>query len=738
MMAKSSILFVLVLTLVLLSDSVGAETSMDEGSGAIKYEPTAKDRGKITISLDGGVIFQAAVSVVKGRSGALGKREFERFELRVVKDKLLSETSRRSPDDLRTEPSQAETHVLEFNVLGVEDAGISLKGQIQGGGLLPCIPDAPSGTHSPLRAVSGDSLSSLNTGVYSRQGDWAILFEQSEGLRLKPVSRQGVTQAVTVEASSPLLRIQYKPGFFKRHRGIAWFNPEQYNVRDTVPAGWISWKAYGAGITEEQVKSVADWASEKLVPYGLDSLIIDDGWFGGSDGGMMHNALPGVDWTKANERFPGGVKALADYVHERKMKIGLWLSPFGFSGDTSQHPDWWVRKEKDGDYLRNVWHGEVYADATVPDALNNWLLPGFKAQVANGADYFKVDGQMHVAYEAYAPCNDYFKAKGTTWQEAYRKGWEAIRKTAGERYILSCWSRIPQNVGYADAMRIGGDKDSSWNHVRETAQDLAHWFHEHNILWCADPDHLVWRDLTPAECRTWATLVGLTGTHLTFSDIPEAMTPEKLDILRRILPVVHGPVTRPGELFYREEAPALWTLEVNRPYGNWMIVANTHVGSATVSSIDFAAIGLNPNAEYTVYDYWNHEFKGVHRGSFACGVPAEHDVQVYAIQEKRDYPWVISENRHITQGGVFLHGVKSDRNLLYGESTVTAKEPYVLSIYCKDLEPAQAEASSGTARFEKRGGDIVDLMLESDATAKVEWSLRFKRQRSDKETSALE
>ena len=106
------------------------------------------------------------------------------------------------------------------------------------------------------------------------------------------------------------------------------------------------------------------------------------------------------------------------------------------------------------------------------------------------------------------------------------------------------------------------------------------WLHEHNIVWCDDPDHMVFVKLNAAECRTWATLLGLTGTHLTFSDTTDVYTPEKLNILRRILPVVHSPATRPAELYRMDNPPALWTLEIDRPFDHWLVVANSTVGDA--------------------------------------------------------------------------------------------------------------------------------------------------------------
>jgi alpha-galactosidase len=628
--------------------------------------------------------------------------------------------------DPRIERVAHTSHILELNLDAPSGMTMRLKGEIQGRDAFPCTPDPQGKEAGVIRAVSGMSRNMLNNGVYSRAGDWALAFEGAEALLIRHHDAPGAIQQFDASGTGRSIRIIFKPWFFREHRGIARFDPALRQPRPTVPAGWISWKAYGASLTQTDVREVTDWVVANLRDYGLEYIIIDDGWFVGSDGGMMHNVPKDVDWTRANERFPGGIPELTDYIHSRGLKIGLWLSPFGFSGDTSQHPDWWVRDKAGGQIIHNVWHGEVYADGTNPAARENWLTRGVRAQSANNVDYFKLDGQLHVAYDCYAHSGDYFTSKGTTWQDALRTGWSALRQAADDRYILACWSRVPQIVGFPDAIRIGGDKSSSWNSVSEVASDLASWFHEHNIIWCDDPDHMVWDRLTPGEARTWATLLGLTGTHLTLSERPITITPEKLDILRRVLPVVHGPVVRPAQLYSLSAPPPLWTLELDRPFDHWLVVANARIGEATVDTIDFGALGLDPNQSYTVYDFWNHKFRGVFRGKFPCGVPAEHDVGVYAIRELRPYPWLVSVNRHISQGGVSLDDLAFDEKsiVLHGRSHVVAGEAYVMTIYPNGFEPQSVTASSGQCRLEKRG-DTVEVILESSRSEPIDWKVSF-------------
>jgi alpha-glucosidase len=589
------------------------------------------------------------------------------------------------------------------------------RGTAWGLDLFPCTPHEAVVPTPILRATSGPSRSTLNTGVYCRDGDWALEFAPPDLLELTPAAGVDSGQACTVDATGRSLRLHLTPHLYRDERQLAFFRPREYSLPNRVPSGWISWKAYKGAVTQQNIRQVADWAAANLRDYGLEYLIIDDGWFVGSNRTMLHSVPGDVDWTRGNQDFSDGLAALADYVHDRGLKIGLWFTPFGCSTEQlfAEHPDWWVHQAAGGEILKSGWHGVAFVDGTCDAAIAAWLTRGIRAQAEAGVDYFKIDGQKHVAYDAYSNSGDWFTARGIAWQDALRRGWAALRRAAGDRYVLACWGRVPEIAGYPLAIRIGEDKDSSWAHIVKTASDLAQWFYEHNIVWCDDPDHMVFAKLNAAECRTWATLLGLTGTHLTFSDKTEVYSPDKLDILRRILPVVSGPVTRPAALYRQEKPPALWTLEIDRPFDHWLVVANSTVG-APVEALDFAALGLAPDKDYAVFDFWNDEFRGVHRGQFACGRPRAHDTQVFAIREVRPHPWVASTNRHITQGAVDLRDVRwiDDAQALAGQSHVVAGDPYALTIHIP----------KGFALTEASFGDEAAAVQTLDGAARVRFT----------------
>lgn len=81
--------------------------------------------------------------------------------------------------------------------------------------------------------------------------------------------------------------------------------------------GWASWNNYHVNINEDIIKSQADamlnWG---LSDYGYQYINIDDGFFGGRDENGNILSHP--------ERFPSGMKNLADYIHQKGLKAGIY------------------------------------------------------------------------------------------------------------------------------------------------------------------------------------------------------------------------------------------------------------------------------------------------------------------------------------------------------------------------------------------------------------------------------
>lgn len=120
----------------------------------------------------------------------------------------------------------------------------------------------------------------------------------------------------------------------------------------TPPMGWNSWNIFGLKITEAKIKAMADaMVSSRLIDYGWSYILIDDGWQG--------ERQPSGE-IAPNANFPN-MKALADYVHAKGLKLGIYSSPGdltcgGFEGskgfelqDAQTYAKWGI------DYLKYDW-----------------------------------------------------------------------------------------------------------------------------------------------------------------------------------------------------------------------------------------------------------------------------------------------------------------------------------------------------------------------------------------------
>jgi alpha-galactosidase len=126
----------------------------------------------------------------------------------------------------------------------------------------------------------------------------------------------------------------------------------------TPPMGWNSWNCWAGAVDDAKVRAAADaFVEQRLASHGYQYVNIDDTWEGtrGEDGRI-----------RCNEKFPD-MKGLADAVHARGLKLGIYSSPgpktcAGFEGsyqheieDAEQYASWGI------DYLKYDWcsYGEI-------------------------------------------------------------------------------------------------------------------------------------------------------------------------------------------------------------------------------------------------------------------------------------------------------------------------------------------------------------------------------------------
>ncbi|MDI3321039.1 glycoside hydrolase family 27 protein [Pinibacter soli] len=105
---------------------------------------------------------------------------------------------------------------------------------------------------------------------------------------------------------------------------------DRNKLAPTPPMGWMSWSFFAEKISEQGVKEMADaMVSSGMAQAGYKYIFIDDCWQGGRDN--RNNIIPDP------KKFPSGIKALADYVHSKGLKLGIYsdAAPLTCAGFTA-------------------------------------------------------------------------------------------------------------------------------------------------------------------------------------------------------------------------------------------------------------------------------------------------------------------------------------------------------------------------------------------------------------------
>ena len=89
-------------------------------------------------------------------------------------------------------------------------------------------------------------------------------------------------------------------------------------ILTTPPLGWNTWNTFGTQINEKLLLETADYlADSELKKAGYEYIVIDDGWTEqerDADGRLIPN----------REKFPHGIKYVADYIHSKGLKMGIY------------------------------------------------------------------------------------------------------------------------------------------------------------------------------------------------------------------------------------------------------------------------------------------------------------------------------------------------------------------------------------------------------------------------------
>ncbi|WP_208869851.1 NPCBM/NEW2 domain-containing protein [Streptomyces lydicus] len=426
----------------------------------------------------------------------------------------------------------------------------------------------------------------------------------------------------------------------------------------TPPMGFNNWNSTHcrAEFNEEMVKGIADlFLAKGLKDAGYQYVNLDDCW-----------ALPTRDGNGKlvpdPQRFPHGIKAVADYVHAKGLKFGIYTSAGTKTCNSAGFPGGLGHERSDA---------QQFAD---------W-----------GVDYLKYDN-----------CNN----QGVDAKQRYRTMRDALKATG--RPIVYSICEWGENKPWEWASDVGhlwrttGDISDSWSSMLDIAkQNLplapyagpGHW---------NDPDMLEVGNggMTDTEYRSHFSLWAMMSAPLLIGSDLRKATPETFEILsnKDVIALDQDALGKQATVL-RSDA-GRWTLVKQLADGGRAVALFNETGQPQRIATTAAAAGLPQAAGYRLRDLWQH--RDTHTtGTISATVPA-HGTTVFRVTaDKRwtDYPPAVetgTDRAPLVEAGTPAAVRSTVRNLGGTPArnlTVTLKAPQ--GWQSKATTPATARALAG-------------------------------------------
>src|SRR5882724_4132419 len=351
------------------------------------------------------------------------------------------------------------------------------------------------------------------------------------------------------------------------------------HLAKTPPMGWNSWNKFAGRVDDGAVRGMADaMASNGMKDAGYQYINIDDTWEGSREASGN---------ITTNKKFPD-MKALADYVHGKGLRIGIYSSP---------GPNTCAGYE--GSYGHEEQDARTYA--------------------AWGIDYLKYDW-----------CGARNLYSDQEMQAVYQKMGDALLKSGRPILYSLCqygradvWKWAPEVGG--NAWRTTGDIRDTWDSMTKigfSQDELAPW---------AAPGH--WNDpdmleignsgMNGGEYRTHMSLWSILAAPLLAGNDLRNMTPDILEILtnREIIAVNQDKDGKQGRRITKSGDQEIWARPLSG--GAQAVGLFNRSGASAKIAIKWSDLGLK-SAPKRARDLWAHRDLKLH------GAESEYSVMVSA------------------------------------------------------------------------------------------------------------
>lgn len=337
----------------------------------------------------------------------------------------------------------------------------------------------------------------------------------------------------------------------------------------TPPMGWSSWNKFADRIDDKTVREIADaMVSSGLRDAGYTYVNIDDGWQGQRDANGV---------LQPNAQFPD-MKALADYVHARGLKLGLYTSPgpkscAGYEGS----------------------YGHIKQDAKTYAA---WRIDYLKYDLCSGEAFY------HTADTVYATYQQMGEALAAATKTTSRPILYSLCEYG--RFDVGSWGRdvggsLWRTTGdiedtYAAMAKIGFDKNGVPNHT-----GLVNGLGGFN-----DPDMLEVGNggMSFDEYKTHISLWAMMAAPLILGNDVRDMTPQTLSLLtnKDIIAVDQDRLGAQGLPAIKDGTSEIWTKTLSD--GSVAVGVFNRADTPARIKVDWTRLGIKPGA---IRDLWAHD-----------------------------------------------------------------------------------------------------------------------------------
>lgn len=380
---------------------------------------------------------------------------------------------------------------------------------------------------------------------------------------------------------------------------------ERGKLAPTPPMGWMTWNMFKGDISEQLIKETADAMVESgLRDAGYKYVFIDDLWQGGRDN--RNNIIPDP------KKFPNGIKALADYVHSKGLKLGIYsdaaqltcggcTASYGFEEqDARTFASWGV------DYLKYDYCNAPEDSATA------------RLRYKTMADALSKSGRDIVL----GIC-EWGQRNGEEWCE--HVGGQLWRTSSDVRDM---WKDIVNQggVGILDIINVTAPLSKQVRHGQWPDMDML----VVGLNGKGGPSSdLGGVGCTYTEYQTQMSMWCMMSSVLALSNDLRHLTPEDKRILlnKEIIAIDQDPLGKAAERVVNEAGHQVFV----RPLANGShAVAILNSGDkAQRLSVSFKQLGLT--GKYTVRDVWQH--RDIARGATKWGGKVQaHETKVFVLR----------------------------------------------------------------------------------------------------------